>query len=187
MIWAPTVSSPLRETFSTGLTSITCVSRPRKLTVRYASRYCSLAFFLMILYDLAMKPDLSIPLVESCVYGWRRGERYLYIGRTLNLFRRIGGHHVIDSKESCVSGDVIDVWFCPEHKLDLREKLLIKEHRPLFNINTKTKHSTPHPQDIYKKPPPRKPVRELSDEELQKIQAKHPELDIEKLMKNFKI
>lgn len=84
-----------------------------------------------------MNPDLTLP-ASLCfgyaVYGWRRRDRYLYIGKTNVLFTRFRDHHVIGIADDIDIGlDQIDVWLCTKTTIDVIETSLIRLHKPLYN------------------------------------------------------
>src|SRR5262245_59147615 len=83
-----------------------------------------------------MEPSGTIDaLLVSCtsVYGWRRGDRYLYIGASNFLFRRLASHHVIDIRDKIEAGDVIDYWLCRADELFDVEARLIDLYKPVYN------------------------------------------------------
>lgn len=69
-----------------------------------------------------------------CVYGWRRGFEYLYIGKSAHGLRRpFGVHHVIDQAEPLLDNDAIDVWFVSADLMNGLELDLIRRLRPSLN------------------------------------------------------
>jgi hypothetical protein len=83
-----------------------------------------------------MNPDLTLPTSlfnRSVVYGWRRGEKYLYIGQTKSLLKRLAGHHkvglILDFEET----DNLDLWFCESKDLLTLEESLIRLYQPTYN------------------------------------------------------
>jgi len=84
-----------------------------------------------------MEPHITVPgklLRSYLVYGWRRGEKYLYIGLSgVGLTRLNNGHHVF-GRDKLLSTDEIDVWYCDSRlEAGLLESKLIKEHKPKHN------------------------------------------------------
>lgn len=69
-----------------------------------------------------------------CVYGWRRDQEYLYIGKALSVLKRFNAHHVIDEFEEFLRHDKLDVWFFDSaREASAYESKMIKEHRPIYN------------------------------------------------------
>lgn len=99
-----------------------------------------------IIEDTSLPPDITysgkylynknIKYKRFFVYGWRRNNHYLYIGRTeagWGKFRRT--HTVINVKEPRLFDDCIDLWFCEGFReLDKLEKDLIEFFKPKYNI-----------------------------------------------------
>lgn len=75
-------------------------------------------------------------ILEPVVYGWRRGEQYLYIGYSKNGLRRAceSDHHVIGKVEAVGDHDVLDLWVCktPVEARNL-EREMIGQHQPEYN------------------------------------------------------
>lgn len=69
------------------------------------------------------------------VYGWRRGTKYLYFGRTSNLLSRLSHHHIVGRAEPFQRKDVIDVWFF-HSALDALafEAKLQRIYQPLYSM-----------------------------------------------------
>jgi hypothetical protein len=91
-----------------------------------------------------MKPNLTLPALHlflSGIYGLRRGYRYLYIGQSIDLFRRI-----IHLRKNMQVGDELDFWFCTQYELDTKERELIKLHNPELN---KLRPDVPNPLEEY--------------------------------------
>lgn len=68
-----------------------------------------------------------------CVYGWRRGEQYLYIGSTACGGRRLYTHNIINRAERVEETDHIDLWFPPTEELVALEYGLIGQFSPKYN------------------------------------------------------
>jgi hypothetical protein len=70
-----------------------------------------------------------------CVYGWRRGNRWLYVGASrVGCARFLGDHHVIGKRAPLRPGDEIVVW--PVRGPAARARLewqLVQELQPLYN------------------------------------------------------
>ena len=80
-----------------------------------------------------MKPDLTLPaslLKGSIIYGWRRQDKYLYIGKSLSTLNLLRHHHVIKNAQE---DDEIDIWFCHASGLDELEKAFIRHFKPTLN------------------------------------------------------
>lgn len=75
---------------------------------------------------------------EPLVYGWRRKEKYLYIGMTSIGTKRpfYKNHHIINKFDSWQYGDAIDIWFTSNPRA--LEKSLINKLNPPYN---KSKYS----------------------------------------------
>src|SRR3954468_23400479 len=85
-----------------------------------------------------MQPTITLSmefLQRYAVYGFRRGSKYMYIGKTTGLLKRFGSHHVVGPRYQPDSEDLLDVWFCSslQEATDL-EFELIQEHAPTYNI-----------------------------------------------------
>ena len=89
-----------------------------------------------------MQPNATIPaniLLHSCVYGWRRGKKYLYIGQSISLIRRLKHHHKVEPEDK----DKIDIWFCCQSELLNFERAMIKKYNPEYNfVRDKDKYSS---------------------------------------------
>lgn len=100
-------------------------------------------------------PDVSIvaqsvlPYLDYCVYAWKRGDEYLYIGSGgRGICRLLGGHHVIDKAEDVQDSDVFEFWWFDMGKPDEEgfwpnepltkwlefESAMIRKHRPRYNV-----------------------------------------------------
>ena len=85
-------------------------------------------------------PDLVVKISDlhingEAVYGWRRGKRYLYIGISQNVFRRINTHNIIGKVESVLPDDTIDLWFVPKGMNAYEyERFLIMKFEPTYNV-----------------------------------------------------
>jgi hypothetical protein len=80
-------------------------------------------------------PDLTLSaslFTDSAVYGWKRGDKYLYIGKALCLIKRWANHHAISLRDMGPT-DTIDIWFCDTRIIDHLEKELIREYQPSLN------------------------------------------------------
>lgn len=87
------------------------------------------------------QPDKSlteyIKYSSPIVYGWRRGDLYLYIGASINgTYRPFKGHHIINTREKLLPGDIIDIWCIPSEIYEL-EARLIKKFKPKYNVDNK--------------------------------------------------
>jgi len=78
--------------------------------------------------------SLLLKYKGACVYEWKRGEEYLYIGRSTNLFLRLYTHNVIGKLEPIQEQDTITIYHCEtEDEMIILEKKLIKRIRPKYN------------------------------------------------------
>lgn len=90
-----------------------------------------------------MNPDLQFrgtklfELTQPMIYGWRRGDQYLYIGKTINGLRRVLTHTVIDVVEPVLETDDFDFWYVNLLELDSRERELIHLFKPKYNQTLK--------------------------------------------------
>ena len=86
-------------------------------------------------------PDLRLTgniLIEPQVYGWRRGQIYLYIGVTTKILGRLSNHHIIGVREKILKSDFIDIWTCPTYSVALQfEGELIQLLSPKYNFALK--------------------------------------------------
>jgi len=66
------------------------------------------------------------------VYGWRRDDKYLYIGMSnKGSSRPFTNHHVIGKKDKWLDRDIIAIWYTL-NPWGL-EKLLIEKYNPVYN------------------------------------------------------
>jgi len=85
------------------------------------------------------KPDLTLAGMPNwrafAVYGWRRNERYLYIGVTAKGYRRpFYNHDVIDKADDVREGDHFDFWFFPNREVAASfESAMIALFQPSYN------------------------------------------------------
>lgn len=105
--------------------------------------------------EIKRDPDMSIiafnvfPYVGYCVYAWRRGAEYLYIGSSSRgIGRLLSAHHVIDKAEKVRDSDVFEFWWFDigqpdEHNVWPRapidqwltfESSMIQRHKPKYNV-----------------------------------------------------
>jgi excinuclease UvrABC nuclease subunit len=73
------------------------------------------------------------------VYAWRRGEEYLYIGRSMRGYQRVFQHKIINVVEDLLEVDNIDIYVCDSREETIRlESNLIFRKKPRYNkyINT---------------------------------------------------
>lgn len=79
-------------------------------------------------FDQTMRP---------CVYAWRRGDAWLYVGMSgLGLRRPFSRHHVIGVTEPIAAMDRLDVWVFPTPaEASAFEAELIREQRPRHNTH----------------------------------------------------
>ncbi len=68
--------------------------------------------------------------IKELVYGWRRDNKYLYIGYSSKGFSRIYNHDIINKVELILESDFIDIWMPASPNLEL---YLILKHRPEYN------------------------------------------------------
>ena len=80
-------------------------------------------------------------LTSPCIYGWRRGNQYLYIGKSKKgIVRSLNKHHAIDLAE-VQQGDELDVFYPISEAtikgkritLDFLEMKLIQKFQPPLN------------------------------------------------------
>lgn len=76
----------------------------------------------------------SIVQDRSAKWGQRIVRHVLYVGMSNNVSRRITTHEII--KALARKRDFVEVWFkrCPAARLRIREKKLIQEFDPPYNI-----------------------------------------------------
>jgi hypothetical protein len=71
-----------------------------------------------------------------CIYAWKRGNRYLYIGKSVKGIRRLldKQHEVIDVEEPMQPNDVIEIYLqATGENLAELEKAFIRKHKPAYN------------------------------------------------------
>lgn len=69
-----------------------------------------------------------------CVYIWRRGKRYLFIGRTENFMHRMGKHNVIGKSDEVKPYDVIELFLCGTYDAAERmEERLRRKYQPIYS------------------------------------------------------
>lgn len=83
-------------------------------------------------------PDETIEtqwLLAPCVYAWKRGATYLYIGLGVKgLSRPFGRHEVLNKLEHFRLEDVVEIWRFEKPKDAAEfEKHLIRELQPKYN------------------------------------------------------
>ena len=96
--------------------------------------------------DFTMSGELFLslePLVRrrALVYGWKRGNEFLYIGASRNgICRLVENHHVIGKKGEVQDTDEFCFWLIPENmkSVDQLETSLIAKFQPRFNKLTMT-------------------------------------------------
>jgi hypothetical protein len=74
--------------------------------------------------------DYQLPIV----YAWKRGNEWLYIGKSGVGLYRVFNHSVIGRKEKIQSNDSVLIWFCDYNKIDSLERQMIKKYQPKYNI-----------------------------------------------------
>jgi hypothetical protein len=75
----------------------------------------------------------------SFVYGWKRGEEFLYIGQTRNGFRRLIFHNIIGVMDVLQDDDEIIIWYTPIELLSVVESYMILQYKPKLNNYRKPK------------------------------------------------
>jgi hypothetical protein len=71
--------------------------------------------------------------MRTLVYGWRRHEKYLYIGQTKALLRRLSTHHKVGKILDFEESDQLDIWFVDAGNVLVVEEALIRLYQPLYN------------------------------------------------------
>jgi len=80
-----------------------------------------------------MKPDFVLPvkiITECGIYGWYKNSRYLYIGQSINIIRRLKTHQTVHFLNL---NDEIHVWYCSPSELNKLEGQLIRHFMPELN------------------------------------------------------
>ena len=78
-------------------------------------------------------------LGDICVYGWRRGESYLYVGASGKALGRIGTHNTIGKVEPILDDDRIDFWkFDNWEDAEMFEITMNKAFRPKYSAPVPT-------------------------------------------------
>lgn len=72
-------------------------------------------------------------LQQPCCYGWKRNNKFLYIGKTKNGIIRLQHHHVINKKDKVLNTDIFVFWYTSEKLIHQLEINLLVAHKPLFN------------------------------------------------------
>ena len=85
-------------------------------------------------------PDLILRIADikqwvKAVYGWRRGKKYLYIGVSDDVRKRVLTHNIIGRVEKVLENDTIDIWYPKDGEsiCDLEESL-INRFKPKYNV-----------------------------------------------------
>ena len=68
-----------------------------------------------------------------CVYGWKRDDKFLYIGATLHGLSRLFTHHAIHCMDAVRPTDLFLFWDASSKDVHALERHLIGKHDPLFN------------------------------------------------------
>jgi|SRR3990172_6277688 len=76
--------------------------------------------------------DFSI-LISPGVYSWRRGNNYLYIGKSYKLIHRILNHDIIGVVEDLLPDDIIEFLPLGRDEIEVAEKQLIRKYNPKYN------------------------------------------------------
>jgi len=74
-----------------------------------------------------------IGLKQDALYIWKRGDKFLYIGISQCIGRRIFTHTIIDIVEPVLPEDVIEIYVIESLIMKSMEKIMIKQHRPKYN------------------------------------------------------
>ena len=88
----------------------------------------------LIINDLTMRPRINFGY-WPCMYAWRRGKLWLYIGITKTGAHRIYGHNII-TPQTFNPGDEIEIWIMKDKtmkELKIYEKYFIKQFKPVLN------------------------------------------------------
>ena len=88
-------------------------------------------------YTTYMEPNASLSMsyfTSHAVYGVKRNDKYLYIGKTKGILLRFAGHHIINRRLQLQPGDVLDIWWCatPYDAFSLEDEL-IRRWDPPYN------------------------------------------------------
>jgi len=78
------------------------------------------------------KPSELPNLLRPIVYGWRRGDQYLYIGKSKRGTSRIVDGNVL--RFHVEEGDVVDIWKATLQNVDHLEIKFIRKFNPKYNI-----------------------------------------------------
>jgi hypothetical protein len=73
---------------------------------------------------------------SPCIYTWKRGEEWLYIGKSYHGLRRILAQHTIISRDNIKDDDEIEIWCYPElsnQELLRLERTWIHNCHPRYN------------------------------------------------------
>jgi hypothetical protein len=82
-----------------------------------------------------------------CVYAWRRGSRFLYVGFTTNFLLRTGNHSVIGNSEPMLPGDTVQIWVCRNRAVGERLALKLQEkYRPRYSLPLALTNRTKEPR-----------------------------------------
>ena len=94
-----------------------------------------------LLCKMIIKPEeIESARTSNCLYGWKRGNQWLYIGISQNGIKRIYSHDVIGVVEPFQKQDRVVLWSVNEdcgHSLILAEALLIELLKPKYNKDNK--------------------------------------------------
>ena len=85
-------------------------------------------------------PDMILRIADikqrvKAVYGWRRGKKYLYIGVSEDVRKRVSTHNIIGRVEKVLENDTIDIWYPKDgEKICDLEESLINRFKPKYNV-----------------------------------------------------
>lgn len=83
--------------------------------------------------DLTFSFEQFVQYTNPCVYAWRRGSTYLYIGFSKKGIGRPLSY-TVGKHEDFLDTDLLELWFFEtEKQAREKEKLLIAQHKPKYN------------------------------------------------------
>jgi hypothetical protein len=85
-------------------------------------------------HDLAISGSVYNKYNSNCVYAWKRGDEWLYVGTSSKGLSRLFGHTTIDIVEKVQDNDEIIVWLHEDSfQAQLDEVELILKYTPKHN------------------------------------------------------
>ena len=88
------------------------------------------------------QPNRIPRLERPIIYGWKRNDQYLYVGKSKKGTERILGNNIFDYR--VIEGDLITIWPATIKNIDFLEIYFIRKYNPKYNL-TYSENSSPNP------------------------------------------